>query len=306
MIKKILALVFLLIIVSLVGYIIFIKENAAELPATIFSGGDKTVVNMVDDRAVEEIFISGATSGMSILEPIAIAFEKKYPKYKVNFFSIGPSTGKALEPLSRGMLDIGVSARLLTPEEANKFPDIKQINFLKDAVVFGVNHSVDIANITKNQVIKIATGEYKNWNELGGNDLPIIFLDREEYGSSKILLREKILGDLKITDGAVLMSISDGMNRAIQETTGAIGYTSLGQITKGLNIKVVSLEGIMPNVESVSNDRYEMIRVFGLMFPNRGENLPERVVLFSNFVFSEDARQIFEPDFVFISGNKVE
>lgn len=43
----------------------------------------------------------------------------------------------------------------------------------KDALVFLVNKDNPVNGITTEQAQRIITGEYRNWNELGGSDEPI-------------------------------------------------------------------------------------------------------------------------------------
>lgn len=240
---------------------------------------------------IKQINISGSSSGLTLLTPIIFAFEKKYPDIKIKILP-GTETSDGIKGVGEGMLDIGSAARPLKKEEQEKYPNITGLSYAKDAMVLGVNPSVTVKDLTKDQVIKIHSGAVTDWSKIGGEKGKITVLDREESESSKAILRKFILGaDLKITKEAIVMHSGDSMNKAIVETPGSIGQTSLGVIKmQNLKINPLAIGGIVPNINTIKSGAYEMVREYGIAIP-KGQ-LKKEVSDFVDFLFSSEAQNI--------------
>jgi phosphate transport system substrate-binding protein len=240
-----------------------------------------------------QIDIGGSSSGMIILGSVVKAFEEKYQGYTVNFMP-GTQTSDAIKGVSEGLLDIGSQARPMKDSEKETYTNVNEILFVKDTMILGVNQNVEVSDLTKEQIKKIYLGEISEWSEVGGQEGAIVILDREEDDSSKIMLREQIIGkDLKIKDTAVILHSAEDMNKAIVETPNSIGYASLGTINKDkLNIKSIAIEGVLPTVENTISGKYPMVRTYAITVP-KGE-LTGATKLFVDFLFSDESKQILE------------
>jgi phosphate transport system substrate-binding protein len=240
-----------------------------------------------------QLNLGGSSSGMIILEPVIKAFETKYPGYKINILP-GTQTSDAIKGVSEGLLDIGSQARPMKASEKETYTNVDEILFVKDAMVLGVNPNVQVSGLTTDQLKKIYSGEILDWSEVGGKAGKIVVLDREEEDSSKILLRERIIGnDLKISEAAVILHSAGDMNKAIAETSNSLGYSSFGTITKDkLNIKSLAIDGVMPTIENTISGKYPLVRTYALTVP-KGE-LTGGTKLFVDFLFSDESRQILE------------
>jgi phosphate transport system substrate-binding protein len=236
--------------------------------------------------------LGGSSSGIILLKPIIQAFEDKYSYYKINILP-GTETKDALRGVGNGLIDFGSLARPMKGSEKQDFPNVREIFFVKDAMVIGVNPSVNITTLTTEQIKKIYSGEIKDWSEVGANQGEIVVLDREESDSSKLLLREKIIGpDLIVTSNSILLHSAGALNKALEETKGSIGPSSLGAIIlENLTINIIAIDGVMPTYETVSEGTYPMIRSYGLaILDDEQEGIKKD---FMDFLFSEQAKQIF-------------
>jgi phosphate transport system substrate-binding protein len=246
----------------------------------------------------EKIRIAGSGSGSVILKSIQEPFNKKYPNIKLDILPT-TGTGDGIRGVSEGLLDIGVAARKMKSSEKEKYPNVDEATFAKDVMVLAVNENVEVESLTSEQIKKIFSGEITDWSEVGGQKGKIVLLDREESESSKILLREQILGsDLTVTDASILMTSADAMNKAIEKTPNSLGQTSLGVIKlQNLNIKPIAVDGVMPSTSTIKDGSYKLVRSYGIVFPKGGLN--ENVKAFVDYVFSEEAKQILKGnDFV--------
>lgn len=237
--------------------------------------------------------LGGSNSGSIILGSLVEIFNEKYPDYHVTILP-GTETKDGLTGVAEGFIDAGIQARALTEDEKSEYPDIKEVMFVNDAFVMAVHSDVNVTILSSEELRKIYTRQITNWNELGGKNSSITVLDRDESDSSKILVRKHILGNgLEITRAATILRSADSMNSAIEETPGSIGFSTLGAIKRrGLNIKVIGIDGIYPTKESINDGKYVMIKKYGLLLP---EGKKDRIYdVFTEFLYSEEAQSYLE------------
>lgn len=177
----------------------------------------------------------------------------------------GLHSGGGIRGAAGGELELGAVSRELTDEESGL--GLKYVKLSDDGLVVATHSSVDVRGITSEQLRGVYSGAYTNWTELGGPDLPIVILDRNEDESAKIILRQYVLGpDLEITDRAINLFYEPDMVDALQTTRGAIGYFSLGLgLSEEIPVNYLDLDGVEPSVETVEDRTYRMVRPLGIV-----------------------------------------
>lgn len=229
-------------------------------------------------------------SGSGTALPLVRILTDQYADPDVQFVYLpGLHSGGGIRGVANGELEIGTVSRELAPDEAEL--DLEYIKLADDGLVMAVHPSVTIDNLSSEQVSSIYRGEHSNWNELGGPDLPIVILDRNEDESAKIILREYVLGpDLQISDKAVNLFYEPDMVEGLLQTEGAIGYFSLGLgISANIPVRYLKLDGVTASVETIKDGSYTMVRPLGIVLkrPVEGE-LGE----FAQWVVGDEARSL--------------
>ena len=64
------------------------------------------------------------------------------------------------------------------------YPELVPFKIGLDGIAVIINSSNPIKAVTKEQVQDIYTGKITNWKEIGGNDVPIILITKEEGRST--------------------------------------------------------------------------------------------------------------------------
>lgn len=201
----------------------------------------------------------------------------------------GLHTGGGVQGVAEGELEIGATSRELNEEETALGLVYTQLS--DDGLVIAVHPSVTIDGLTTQQVRDIYAGVYSNWTELGGPDLPITVLDRNEDESAKIVLREYVLGpDLVIAPEAVSLYYEPDMIQGVQSTAGAIGYFSLGySISRDVPVRHLALDGVEPTVENIRAGAYRVVRPLGIVTsPDAGDEIKA----FLEWATSEEAQDL--------------
>ena len=133
----------------------------------------------------------------------------------------------------------------------------------KVAVVFGVNASVPVADLTDAQICEVYAGSATSWKALGGPDIPIAARTRPDSEVDTEVVRDKIacLKDLKMPDGVRVMPRSGDMAKELAGTVGAVGMTTATVVEQSRGqIRAVSLNGIIPSAENVGRETYTLTR----------------------------------------------
>jgi phosphate transport system substrate-binding protein len=234
------------------------------------------------DSSVTTLRISG--SGTCL--PLAELLTEAYPEEGVEFsFLPGLHSSGGVAGVAQGDLEIGTVSRPLQPDEEVHGLDLTWLS--SDGLAVAVHPSVAVDGLSTEEITGVYAGEYSNWAELGGEDMPIIVLDRNEDESAKIILREHVIGSIEITAGAIPLNYESDMVVALSSSPGAIGYFSLGMgVSQGARIRFISLDGVEPSTDSVAEGTYDMVRELGVV---SSADAPSQVDRFLDWATGDEA-----------------
>lgn len=234
----------------------------------------------------EVVRLSGSGTCIPMLRLLTDAYASDGAEWR---YLPGLHTGGGIQGVANGELEIGAASRALTDEEIAL--DQVYTPLSDDGLVIAVHPSVMLDDLTTQQVRDIYAGVYANWSELGGPDLPITILDRNEDESAKIIMREYVLGqDLVVSDKAVSLYYEPDMIEGVQSTAGAIGYFSLGySIATDVPVTHVALDGVEPSVENIVNGSYRVVRPLGIV---TSPDASAEVKAFLAWATSDEAREM--------------
>ena len=185
-------------------------------------------------------------------------------------------TRAGITAIAQDRTDVAMASREVTSDEKTKFGDkFQQFDVGLDGVVIAVSKSVydaGIKELTSDQVKKIYAGEIKNWKDLGGPDTQIYAIAREQGSGTRDAFNEDIMGDRATeTPGVSTTAMGSAeIKTAIANADNAIGYLGFSYASGG-NIEPLSLDGVMPSIQSIKDGSYKLHR--HLYFYTFGEPL---------------------------------
>lgn len=227
---------------------------------------------------------NGSTSMEKVIGSLSEAFMSENSGVTITYDATGSGTG--VESAKNGSADIGLASRNLKDEETGL--DTKTVALDGIAVVVNAKSGVD--NLTLKQVSQIFEGKIKNWKEVGGSDLEISCVGRENGsgtrdGFESITETEgkcKLAQELTST-GAVITAVGSSEN--------AIGYASLSAVEGQDAVKAVTINGVACTEETVQDGTYVIQRPFNFVL-KEGAELSPQAQAFVDFATSKDADQL--------------
>ncbi len=227
----------------------------------------------------------GSTSMEKLAKALAESFMNEYPDVTVNAEFVGSSAG--VEAVLGGTADIGNSSRNLkdSEKESGAVENIVAI----DGIAVCLDPANTVADLTKEQLIGLYTGEITNWTELGGADAPVIVVGREAGSGTRGAFEEL----LDIEDVCVYANELDSTGAVIAKvasTPGAIGYASLDAIDN--TVIAASLEGVAATAENIKAGDYFLCRPFVMATKGEISEQSELVQAWFEYVLGEAGQEI--------------
>jgi len=220
-----------------------------------------TLVAPLPARTSEKIVVDGSTGVMPLVVALAKAYQERYPAAAVEIGK-GLGTKARLQALEEGKINIALASHGLVVEELTRRGLVVH-EIAKVAVVFGVNASVPVTNVTHAQICDVYAGRITSWKELAGPDIAIAPRTRPDSEVDAEVVRGKLacLKDLKMPDGVRVMSRSGDMANELGATVGAVGMTTATVVEQSRGkIRAVALNGVIPSAENVGRKTYTLTR----------------------------------------------
>ena len=236
-----------------------------------------------EDAALSGIVnTDGSTSMADVMAVLQETFKELHKDVTVNYSGTG--SGAGIEAVLAGTADIGLSSRALKDEEKAQGA-VENIVAL-DGVAVVVNPANGVEDLTVEQIAQIFTGEITNWSELGGEDLEIAVLGRED-GSGTRSAFEEIVGVENCVYKNEYGSTGDVIGN-VASNPNAIGYASLSAVDD--TVKAVKVNGVAPSEDTVKDGTYEIQRPF-VMVTKEGVALSAQAQAFLDYAMSDEVAE---------------
>ena len=235
------------------------------------AGNETTTEAEGTEGTTGTVSVVGSTTVQPVAQSIADEFASVEPGISVEVQGVGSSAG--IKAAIDGTADIGASSRELKEEE--KSTGITEHVLAYDGIAVVVNKENPVKDLDSETVKKIFEGEITNWSEVGGNDEDIIVISRES-GSGTRDAFEEMMELTEEVDGATVPTLREdalicegngSVKASVASKTNAIAYLSLGYVDDTMN--TVSIDGVVPSVETVKSGEYKISRP--LLLVTKGE-----------------------------------
>lgn len=243
--------------------------------------------------------------GSDTIVNLALAWAEEYQKINPNVrISVtGGGSGTGIAALINGTVDIANASRRMKTEEIENAiangSDPVEFVIARDAIAIIVNLENPVNDLTFQQISDIYSGQINNWQELGGDDRPIVRLSRETNSGTHVYFLEQVirLGEKDnktlFSPDTLLLPSSEGIGAEIRQNPNAIGYDGLGYVTEDMKVigvaAIDSKEYVLPSPATVKSGKYPIARNL-YMYTN---GTPTGIIAdYLDWILSEQAQRI--------------
>ena len=233
--------------------------------------------------------------GSEALYPIysAVAYSI-YPESSVSFTDgeFSPESSVQMKNTIRGFTAVvdGDTDIFLTahPSESQmayakeKGVELELVPIGKEAFVFIVNKENPVSDLSVEEIRKIYSGEITNWSSVGGEFLPINPTKRLENSGSQSTMK-------------AFMKDTEMKSNPLGFLGRSIGFSFrfyVEDVAENGGIKILSVNGIYPDKENISNGNYPVVADFYAVY--RKDNDNENVKKVIDFLLSDEGKKIIE------------
>ena len=230
------------------------------------------------------ISTNGSTSMEKVIGSLSEAFMSENSGVTITYDATGSGTG--VESAKNGSADIGLASRALKDEETG----LNTKTVALDGIAIVVNSKCGVDNLTVKQVSQIFEGKIKNWKEVGGSDLEISCVGRENGSGTRDGFESITETEGKCKLAQELTSTGDVIT-AVGSSENAIGYASLSAVEGQDAVKALTINGVKCSEDTVQDGSYVIQRPFNFVFKD-GAQLSAQTQAFVDFATSKDADQL--------------
>lgn len=255
-------------------------------------GNDAPSDNKNDTEISGKVTLDGSTSMEKFVNGLKEAIVEEYPNLQLEPQFTGSGTG--IQSVADGKVNIGNSSRALKDEEKAK--GLVENIVAIDGIAIITDKSNTVTNLTTEQLVKIYTGEIKNWKELGGSDQNIVVIGREASSGTRGAFEEllKVTGE----NGEPKCAYANELNSTgavvakVESTPGAIGYVSLDVITD--KVIAMKLNDVEPSEATIKDGSYTLQRPFVMATKGAISEQPAEVQAVFSFINSDKGQAVIK------------
>ena len=229
---------------------------------------------------LQKLVITGSSTLAPLIADIGKQFETKHPGIRIDVQTGGSSRGVA--DARSGIAHIGMASRTLYKQET---VDLVGITIAQDGIGLIVHTDNPVTNLTTQQVKEIYTGKIRNWKTIGGQDAPIVVVNKAEGRATlEIFLQHFQLINSDIKADVIIGDNEHGI-KTVAGNPLAIAYVSIGTATYdasvGVPIKLLQLDSIPASLTTVQNGIFPLSRPLTLVTTKHPHVLTQTFISYS-------------------------
>jgi phosphate transport system substrate-binding protein len=201
-----------------------------------------------------KVAITGSTASLPLTQEAGKQFKAKNPGVTVT--ATGTSSLAGAQAVSKGTVQIGAcdwNATKAVPG-FSAFPGLIAYPIAVVPFTTIVNKNVQVSNLTTKQLQDIFAGRVKNWSQVGGQNAPIVVVNRAVGSGTRVNFQAKLLKGATIAKIGKEVASGGAMATAVSTTPNAIGYIDLAKVTT--TMKSVKYNGVAATTTNVINKTY--------------------------------------------------
>ncbi|MBD2089769.1 DUF4912 domain-containing protein [Microcoleus sp. FACHB-1515] len=221
-------------------------QNAALSTSPVFASAPSSFPLPSAVPSGTTVRVDGSDSMSAINQSLKQAFEQQYTGTTVNLAATG--TDAALRSLLAEEIDLAAVGRSLTPQEKAQGLVETILSREKIAMIVGADNPF-AKGLTSEQFARIFRGEITNWSQVGGENLPIRFLDRPDSSDTRSALGNyPVFQSAPFQTGRTATQLDQDSTAAIVDQLGrdGISYALVSQVQNLPNVRILPMHNTPP------------------------------------------------------------
>ncbi len=260
------------------------------------------------DEFIPQILFNGSSTLAPVMASISTNFiegnvtwdkvDPSFPEENIAIYVSAGGSGQGVKSVIDKTSNFGMVARTVKDTEKEQLPELKEFKVGIDALTLGVNPNNPVLsvkdNLTKDEIVKIFSGEFKTWKDLDTSlpDKEIIVVTRDIGGGAHEVFQSKIMGDVQVKADAIQAPSMGALVTKIIENEYAIGYASFGVVNQNAGkVATLKVDGVEATEENIINGSYIIQRPLIAIF-NGELSAPQQA--FMDYVMGEDGTAVVE------------
>jgi phosphate transport system substrate-binding protein len=261
-----------------------------------------------EDEFNPQILFNGSSTLAPVIASISTNFiegyvtwdkvDPSFPEKNIAIYVSAGGSGQGVKSVIDKTSDFGMVARTVKDSEKEQLPELQEFLVGIDALTLGVNPNNPVLtvkdNLTKDEIVKIFSGEYKTWKDLDASlpDKEIIVVTRDIGGGAHEVFQSKVMGDVEVKPDAIQAPSMGALVTKIIENEYAIGYASFGVVNQNIGkVATLKVDGVEATKENILGGSYIIQRPLLAIINGR---LTEPQQAFIDYVMSEDGMKVVE------------
>ena len=183
----------------------------------------------------QTIKISGSTTVLPIVQKAADQYMVTHPDADIQIS--GGGSGVGIQAIGTKNVDIGMTSREVTRDEMAKYPSFVVTTVAQDGIAVVLNPVNTVQYLTLDQIKDIYLGKITKWTEITGASVPntnnqIVIIGRDSASGTRTYFDETVLLKSTPTNKMLEKNSNGAVTQTIAQTPGAIGYVSIGFVSK--------------------------------------------------------------------------
>ncbi len=206
----------------------------------------------------KSITVAGSTTCLPIAE---IASEGYKEETGVDVLVSGLGSSAGIEAVSAGTADIATSSRDLNSDEQDL--GLTPITIAHDGIAVIVNEDNPVDNLSIEDLRDIYSGKITNWKELGGEDLKIQIVNRDEASGTREAFKSIVMQGESFDRRATVLPGTGQVRDVVSRSRGAIGYISMGFVKSSYattQVKALAVNHVEATEKTVASGGYPISR----------------------------------------------
>lgn len=241
------------------------------------------------------------------IHPLCDAIAKDFLDTDLNDITFSYTTTRTSDVyhnLIDGKCDVILAAEISKEDieyAKEKNVELEIIPLTSSAFVFIVNTNNPVSNLSLSDIQSIYEGKIKNWSVLGGDNLDIIAYQRPTGSGSQTAMLSLVMKDKEIMNpplnqikgemGMLIDAVAD-----FDDSNQAIGYSYFYYVNtmyKKDTIKMLSVDGVEPTIETIKDGSYPIYTNGFLVFNKKEYDNPDsKVIKWKDALLSERGSNI--------------